>query len=226
MKDIIEFLTLLRDNNNRDWFTANKDLYKATEKEFNTFIEKLIEGISRFDPTIKNLHAKDCTFRIYRDVRFSPNKEPYKAHMAAYICPKGKKSGLAGYYFHVEAPESDYIGGHLLAIGVHMPEPKALQSIREEILDHGDTFDKAIKKAKGFELDDSMKLKKAPKGFPEDSKYSEYMKLKSFSLCKFVSDDFLTDKNLLENCLSEFKKGLDFNNMLNRAINFAYDESI
>lgn len=224
MKNIIDFLTQLKENNNRDWFTANKDLYKQVEKEFNVFVEKLIEGLSQFDPAVKRLTAKDCTFRIYRDVRFSPNKEPYKTHMAAYICPNGKKSGLAGYYFHVEAPGSQFIGGHLLATGIHMPEPKVLQSIREEILDHGDTFEKAIKKAKGFEIDESLKLKKVPKDFPQDYKYGEYLKLKSFTLGKVVSDEFLFSENLLENCLVEYKKSLDFNNILNRAANFAFDE--
>lgn len=224
MKNSIDFLSLLKENNNRDWFTANKDLYKEAEKEFAAFTEKLIEGISQFDPSVKRLTAKDCTFRIYRDVRFSPNKEPYKTHMAAYICPNGKKSGLAGYYFHVEAPGSEYIGGHLLATGIHMPEPKVLQSIREEILDHGDAFEKAIKKAKGFEVDESLKLKKVPKDFPQDYKYAEYLKLKSFTLGKIVSDEFIQSENLLENCIAEYKKGLDFNNILNRAANFAFDE--
>lgn len=224
MKNIIEFLSELKENNNRDWFTANKAAYKEVEKEFNQFAEKLIEGISQFDPSVKNLNAKDCTFRIYRDVRFSPNKDPYKTHMAAYVCPNGKKSGLAGYYFHVEAPGSDYIGGHILATGIHSPEPKVLQSIREEILDNGDAFVKAIKKAKGFELDESLKLKKVPKDFPQDYKYADYLKLKNYSLMKSLSDDFLMSDNLLENCLSEFKKSLDFNHMLNRAANFAFDE--
>lgn len=224
MKNIIEFLTRLKENNNRDWFTANKDAYKKAEKEFAEFTEKLIEGIFKFDPAINNLHAKDCTFRIYRDVRFSPNKEPYKTHMAAYICPKGKKSGLAGYYFHVEAPGSKFIDGHFLATGIHMPDPKVLQSIREDILDHGDSFDKAVKKAKGFELDQDLKLKKVPKDFPQDYKYGEYLKLKSYTLGKLVSDEFILSDNLLENCLSEYKKGLDFNNILNRAANFAFEE--
>lgn len=224
MKNCIDFLIQLRDNNNRDWFTANKELYKETEKEFNVFTEKLIEGISQFDSSVKYLHAKDCTFRIYRDVRFSPNKEPYKTHMAAYICPKGKKSGLAGYYFHLEAPGSDYIGSHLLATGIHMPEPKVLQSIREEILDHGDVFEKAIKKATGFKIDESLKLKKIPKGFPLDYEYGEYLKLKNYSLGKVLSDEFVLSEKLLENCITEFKKSLDFNQILNRAANFVFDE--
>lgn len=224
MKNIIDFLTQLKENNNRDWFAANKELYKESEKEFNAFTEKLIEGISQFDTAVKNLQPKDCTFRIYRDVRFSPNKEPYKTHMAAYICPNGKKSGLAGYYFHVEAPGSDFIGSHFLATGIHMPEPKVVQSIREEILDHGDAFEKAIKKAKGFEVDQSLKLKNIPKGFPLDYKYGEYLKLKNYTLGKAVSNEFILSENLLENCITEFKKSLDFNHILNRAANFAFEE--
>ena len=100
MKDMIEFLRELKMNNNREWFCKNKHRYQEVQGRFNEFTERLIHGIASFDPTIANLGVKDCTYRIYRDVRFSEDKSPYKTHLGAVICRGGKKSGFAGYYFH------------------------------------------------------------------------------------------------------------------------------
>ncbi|MDD2611849.1 MAG: DUF2461 domain-containing protein, partial [Bacteroidales bacterium] len=102
MKTILSFLNQISDNNNKSWFDAHKSEYVAANETFNSFIEKLIVGIASFDPSIKGITVKDCTYRFYRDIRFSTNKMPYKTHFGAYICPYGKKSGYAGYYFHIE----------------------------------------------------------------------------------------------------------------------------
>ncbi len=227
MKNILDFLSELRLNNNKEWFDANKSRYKAMQEEFNAFTEKLIESISTFDKSITGLTVKDCTYRIYRDIRFSPNKDPYKTHMGAYICPKGKKSGYAGYYFHIEPQDANYIGGNLLATGVHCPEPKVIQSIREEIFDNGQGFDKSIEKAKrlGFALDESTKLKNVPKEFPKDYIFGEYLKLKEFSLMQFFPAEILLDeKQLLDFTITRFKGCADFNHILNRAVDYAYEE--
>ena len=98
MKEIIDFLARLEKNNNREWFQAHKSEYLSVQEEFNIFTEKLIAGIAEFDNTINGLTAKDCTYRIYRDTRFSPDKRPYKCHLGAFVCPQGKKSGFSGYY--------------------------------------------------------------------------------------------------------------------------------
>ena len=81
-----------------------------------------------FSSSVKGLKVKDCTYRIYRDVRFSKDKSPYKTHMGCYICRGGKKSGYSGYYFHVATEQSDvYPSGHMLAVGDYCMEPKALK---------------------------------------------------------------------------------------------------
>ncbi len=91
MKAIVTFLRELQANNNREWFLANKERYAALQAHFNHFVDDLIHEISRFDSSVTGLTAKDCTYRIYRDVRFSADKSPYKTHMGAFICPGGKK---------------------------------------------------------------------------------------------------------------------------------------
>lgn len=214
MKQVLDFLRDLRAHNDREWFEANKDRYKTIQADFDLFTQQLIDGIVAFDATVKGVTVKDCTYRIYRDVRFSPNKEPYKTHIGAYVCAKGKKSGYAGYYLHLEPDAS------ILAVGLYAPEPRVVTSVRDEILDHGAQFVSAMQQATGFELDQSRKLQRIPKGYPQDSPYAEYLKLKDFTLMK----PLVVGEHLLETCLSEFKTTRDFNALLNRAVQFAHEE--
>lgn len=214
MEAIISFLEELKANNNREWFEQNKPKYKAAQAQFNNFVEQLINGIALFDSSIENIEVKNCIYRIYRDVRFSQNKEPYKTHIGAYIAAGGKKAGTAGYYFHLEPNNS------LLGVGLYMPEPKILASIRDEIMDNGKQIIKSIEKTNGFILDQTNKLQRAPKGYPQDSEYIEYLKLKDFSLLKpIVSFD-----NLLEKTLTDFKSCYELNSILNRAVKYAKEE--
>ena len=152
MEDIIRFLEQLRRHNNREWFEANKLWYRDVKARFDGLVARLIDAIAAFDPSVAGLAVKDCTYRIYRDTRFSPNKEPYKTHFGAYFCSRGKKSGYAGYYFHVEPQGDGLIGGHLLSAGLYMPEPNVLKSVRDEIFDNGERFAAAVRGASGFSL--------------------------------------------------------------------------
>lgn len=223
MKNVLHFLTDIRENNNREWLEAHRSEYEAATAEFTAFIEKLIQGISQFDPTVAGLKPKDCMFRFYRDIRFSPNKMPYKTHFGAYICQQGRKSPFSGYYFHVEPKGSGYLDGHLLAAGLYNPEPIVLKSVREEIEMNGASFEKALKEAKGFVLEDDQALKKVPKGFPADSPWADYLKLKNPCLMKHFDDEFLLSDDLLEKTLEAFRPTLSINNWLNKAVEYALD---
>ena len=131
MKQVIDFLTQLERNNNREWFNAHKEEYRAAQQRFDKLAEQVIIGISTFDQSVAGLTAKDCTYRIYRDTRFSADKSPYKCHMGAFICPEGKKSGYAGYYLQVGPHEDGYPCGNMLAAGHYTFEPQVLRIIRE-----------------------------------------------------------------------------------------------
>ncbi len=223
MQVVLDFLNNLQNNNNREWFEANRTNYLNAKNTFEAFVEKLISGISEFDTSIRNISVSDCTYRIYRDIRFSGDKTPYKTHMGAFISPYGKKGGYSGYYFHIEAHNADYIGGNILSAGIYRPEPKVLKSIREEIMLNGSNFHKAVlSSGSDFVLDNSGKLKKVPLGFPTDYEYSDYFRYKNYFLTQYVSDEFVMNDKLLENTLREFKKTLPFNNLLNKAIAYAY----
>ena len=132
--DIPGFLGELRKNNNREWFQANRKWYEQCRSEFEFFVTLLINEIGKFDRSIGALKASDCLFRIYRDIRFSPDKTPYKTNFGAYIAKGGRKSEFAGYYFHIEP------GNCMLAGGIYMPSKEILKAIREEIYHNTEDF--------------------------------------------------------------------------------------
>ena len=225
MNDIITFLQELQQNNNREWFMANKARYTALQTRFNAFFDELIGEISRFDDSVAGLTAKDCTYRIYRDVRFSADKSPYKIHMGAFICPGGKKSGYSGYYFHLGIGGEGYPYGHMLATGDYCHDPKALQIIREDIAGGEGDFDTIVRSvAPTFTLDCEGALKRNPKGFEHETEYAEYLRLKAFCLVHSPSTDFMCAPNLAHRTAELFRHTRPFLHYLNRAIQYSKQE--
>jgi uncharacterized protein (TIGR02453 family) len=123
----LKFLADLGRNNNKPWFDEHRAQYEAARIDFQNFITLLIADLQRTDPGIGGLTARDCLFRINRDVRFSNDKSPYKPNMGASIKSGGRKSPFAGYYFHLE-PGKSFVGG-----GLWMPDAEALKKVRQEI---------------------------------------------------------------------------------------------
>jgi uncharacterized protein (TIGR02453 family) len=228
MKQILDFLNDLRANNNREWFAANKARYREAEAIFNAFAERLMSLVAGFDPLTRGLTLKETTYRIYRDTRFSHDKTPYKTHFGLYICPGGKKSGNAGYYFHIEPTGGGLIGNHLLDAGIYMPEPAVLKSVRDEIFDNGPAVKAAIERArreKGWELDRSNSLKRTPTGYPTATEWDDYLKLKDFHLSKPLDDAYLLAPDLAERAAADFEATYDFMTLMQRSAQFAHEES-
>lgn len=227
MQEILHFLDAVRHNNNREWFSANKNTYKHVLGKFNTITEQLIAGISSFDADIKGLTVSDCTYRIYRDTRFSHDKQPYKTHMGAYISRLGKKAPFAGYYLHLEPRATDseggFLGGSLLACGLYCPEPKVLRSLRDDIFALGGKYQAALSEATGFKLDTRNSLKRTPKGFPADSEWDEWLKLKEFTAMKPIDDKTLLKPNFMDLCIEEFAGVKPINDLLNRSVEYALE---
>ena len=232
MKQVYDFLSCLQENNNREWFNSHKDEYKQVQAYFNSFVESLIYEISLWDKDIcdSNLQIKDCTYRIYKDLRFSKDKLPYKTHMGAYICKGGKKSEYSGYYFHIEPKgegEHSYLGGNLLACGLYCPSAQIIRSVRDEVYVNGSSFLNAMSAGaqRGFVLDNSSALKKVPKGF-EDVRlqWADLLKQKDYCLVKNVTKEYVLGENLLERVVEDFKCTYEFNRILNLAVDFALEE--
>jgi uncharacterized protein (TIGR02453 family) len=176
-KSTIDFLKDLKDNNNRDWFTANKKRYEAASKDFKVFVEKLLAGIASFDGSMKMATAKDCIFRINRDVRFSADKSPYKTAFGANMAPGGRKDTTSGYYLHLE-PGKSFIAG-----GCYMPPSDLVEKIRKEIAWNYNDFKKILENKefkKVYGQLEGEKLKRPPKGFDPDHPAIEILKHKSF----------------------------------------------
>ncbi len=208
MDQVLNFLTELSENNCREWFNDHKGEYFDAKSRFEDFVNEIIKGIYSFDKSIGIQEAKGCCYRIYRDTRFSNDKTPYKTWMSAYICPSGKKSGNPGYYIHLEAPETNYVGGNILAAGIHLPDTKVQRVIREGIYNNGEEFVQALKRGekRGFILPLELSLKKVPPPFPKDSHFSEYLKLKDFCLEKRILDKKISVEGVVE----DFKESKDF----------------
>lgn len=222
MRQVLRFLHSLSLHNDKAWFDAHKPDYLKAKEAIEVLAVKLIEGIRSFDDTIGPLTAADCTYRIYRDVRFSKDKSPYKTHMGVFITRCGKKSGYSGYYFHI-----DGTGDHLLAIGDYLTEPRVLKTLREDIEMGGGDFRRILAGlAPGLVLDTEGALKKVPKGFPADSPDAEFFKLKNFCLLKSLDKDFILSPNLVDSVLDIFRTGKPFLDYINRAIDYCREESL
>lgn len=225
MKQVIAFLRELHDNNNREWFDAHRAEWKRVKMRFAGFTEQLIDGISAFNPSVRGLRVQDCTYRIARDTRFSPDKTPYKEYIGAYIAPGGKKSGYAGYYFHVEPDTGEgSTYGHMLAVGLYCPEPVVLRSVRDEIFDNGAEVERTIREADAFTLCRDNTLRRTPKGYPSGSAYDELLRLRELLLERRLTERELLDDGLLERTLEAFRQTQPFVALLNRAVQFAYEE--
>ena len=225
MKDIIDFLNDLQHNNNREWFMANKARYVAAAERFNAIVDELIQEIACYDSTVAGLKAKDCTYRIYRDVRFSADKSPYKTHMGAFICRGGKKSGYSGYYFHIGTGGEGYPYAHMLAAGDYCFDPKVLQVLREDIVGGGGDFHDIVKAASPtFELDREGALKRNPKGFEREELYTDYLRLKAFCLVHTPSNDFVCTDGMPQRAAAIFQLAQPFLNYVNRAIEYVKSE--
>lgn len=217
-RSTLKFLKDLKANNNRPWFMENKPRYEEAKLEFEGFIDTLITKIAKFDDGVGHLDAKDCVFRIYRDVRFSKDKSPYKTHFGAHITPASRKTDIhsrAGYYIHLGHGES------MLAGGAYRPEGSWLKAIRASI----DRDPKPLKKilnSKSFKTHfgemEGEQLKKAPKDYPADHPEIELLRYKSFLAVHQLKDKDVAAKDFLAHCTKVFKALRPFDDFLNQAV--------
>lgn len=222
MDTILEFLRQLEANNNKPWFDAHKGEYQEARAHFNAIVEKLIEGIIAFDPSVQGVGIKECTYRIHKDMRFSKDGPPYKTHFGAFIARGGKKSGYSGYYFHIGTGSGEeYPCRSFLAVGNYCMEPKVLKIVREDIELGGGDFDRIIKGLHpSLSLDQDQKLKRAPLGFDAEGPYIDYIKLKNFCLSGVYNDSDLD----VDEILKVFKSAKPFLDYINRAIEYVREE--
>lgn len=223
MREVLAFLNELALHNERPWFLAHKNEYQSAVERFNDLTARVIEGIRSFDDTIGPLTPKDCTYRIYRDIRFSKDKTPYKTHMGCYINRGGKKSGFSGYYFHVGAKGT----GNMVAAGDICCTPEVLKILREDIQLGGGDFRQVLSLADPrLVIDETDSLKRVPAPFPADSPDTRYFKLKYFCLYYEPDNRFVTSKDYAKRLLDIFQSTKPFLDYVNRAVEYVQEEML
>jgi len=216
-KSTIKFLKDLGLNNNREWFNEHKSTYELAKKDFENFIEELITRVVKVDPTLQGITVKESVFRIYRDVRFSKDKLPYKTNFSAQFKAGGKKSPNAGYYLQVD-PYSDW--GSFIAGGYWMPDAPLLKLLRQEVEYNTADFKKIINATsfkKWFGELENHQLKNAPKGVDPNHPDINLLKYTSYVATHQLKTSEFTSEEILKTCVDgvkELKPLIDFLNQV------------
>ena len=222
MKTVLQFLENLNQNNNRDWFQYHKAEFLQAQSRFQELATEVLQQMQEFDEDLQGLTIKDCTYRIYRDVRFSADKRPYKTHFGCVMSKGGRKSGYMGYYFQVGVEEE---WPNLVAVGHYQCLPQVVQVVREDIENGGEDFKHIINQVDSrLKLDDSIALKRVPKGFLPDSPNADYLRLKNYCLVYSLPHDQLFTPYWQQELLTMFKSAKPFVDYINRAIEYVQEE--
>jgi uncharacterized protein (TIGR02453 family) len=177
---LLQFLKELSENNNRPWFLHNKPHYDILREEFTELVAAVGAKVREFDPTIGAFDPAKSVFRIYRDVRFSKDKVPYKTHMGAVIGLRNMSDkSRPVHYFHI-----DHEGTLLIAAGIYMPPPPVLKKIRDYVVAKPKAFEKVLadpgfKKTFG-DLADEDRMSRLPKGYAADVPHPDYVRNRNF----------------------------------------------
>ncbi len=213
----LTFLKSLKKNNNKPWFDKNRDKYLAAQQNFEDFVTELLTKMGNIDDDLKELKPRDCIFRIYRDVRFSKDKTPYKLSRSALFAKGGRKSIYAGYYIQIQPGGNSHVGG-----GLWHPYPADLAKIRQEI-DYCLPEFKSILDEKSFkkyygELEKDEMLINVPKGYDKENPAAEFLKLKNIIASRSFSDEEVLSSGMLNETIKTFKALTPLIQFINRAL--------
>lgn len=216
-KKILTYLTELEAHNNREWFHENKKQYQEAQQEFYSLIQQLILRIGEHDPDILLNNAKDLTFKLMRDTRFSHDKSPYNPTFRAHISSAGKLPIPVGYYLFIRPGNRSYLGGGLFASMFK----DATKMVRDYIVQYGDELETIIHHydfSENFTIKGEA-LKNVPKGYDATHPQAEFLKNKSWYIEFPISDDQIEDaESFLDNASDIFLKMRPFNQYLNQAL--------
>jgi uncharacterized protein (TIGR02453 family) len=213
---VLDFLSRLAENNNKEWMDAHRSDYQQARKHFKALTSRVLDGLKERDESLLHVRPEDCMFRINRDVRFSADKVPYKNWMSAAIAEGGRHAPLAHYYFHLQPGNESIVAG-----GMYLPPPDQLRKIRQEV-DYNAADLKKIVDEPGFQKTfgpiQGEKLQRAPKGFPADHPNLELLKLKSFLAMRTFKDEEVRSQDFPDKLLNAFTSVQPFVEYLNVAV--------
>lgn len=214
----LQFLEDLKANNNRDWFQDQKKRYEIFKKDYHQLVSDFLDVMKPLDPSLELLEVKNCTFRINRDIRFSKDKSPYKAHLGIWMSAGAKGANRSGYYVHIEK------GGSFIAGGFYSPEAEELKKVRKEIAFFYDDLeeilnDKNFKKEFGsLDRTETNSLKNAPKDYEKDHPAIEHLKLKSYTASQKFDIKEVSQKDFVSKMSKKLIALKPLNDFINRAL--------
>ncbi|MEY1638561.1 DUF2461 domain-containing protein [Tenuifilum osseticum] len=214
-KETVNFLVNLSNNNNREWFQVNRNYYEQAQTDFQRLVFTLIAGISHFDKSIGALEPRDCIFRIYRDVRFSANKNPYKENFGAFIAPGGRKSSGCGYYIHIQP------GGSFASGGLYMAPAPVMKAVRTAMVENRSEFLSVVNNPKfksTFTWEGVEQAKRTPAGFEFDPELDLFLRLKHITPSRDFTDDELFHPDFDLRAIEVFETLSPLVKFLNQAI--------
>ncbi len=214
---MLEYLSMLSANNNREWYHEHKKENKEAAGQFEQLVQELIYGIGTFDESVLHNNPQELTFKLVRDTRFSHDKSPYNPSFRAHIGAKGKLPVPVGYYIMIKPDGGSFLGGGLFADMFS----NATAMVRKYIAAHPDEWNEVISAAefgKYFTVKGTA-LKNVPAGFDKEHPQAEYLKYKSWYLEYRLTDEEVCDgEGFLRKSLEVFKAMKPFNDYLNRAL--------
>ncbi|NLO68566.1 MAG: DUF2461 domain-containing protein [Bacteroidales bacterium] len=215
MRRILNFLSELEQNNNRDWFEQNRVVYEEARSLFEGFIAEVLSSLSRIDSRLRALTPKQVIFRIYRDTRFAHDKTPYKNNFGAHLSRGGRNTGEPGYYFHLQPGEG------FLSAGIYRPDSNWLKAIRKEIYLFPEDYLGIVEQPefkKRFTIFSEERLSRPPVGFPADFQLIEVLKNKHFCPTLVYPENWLDEPNLVDRVIEQYALMKPFNDFLYRSV--------
>lgn len=209
---MLDFLSSLKENNNRDWFTEHKAEYESVRSECFNEIDILIDKIACFDSQLAGLSAKDSVFRIYRDIRFSADKTPYKTHFGIVLGRGGRKCKEAAAYLHIEPDDCALYGG------IWFPEPQTLACLRRDIYENIDEFLEILENTsfkKRFPVLTGDSLKRVPRGYPTNDPHADILRLKEYLVVEHLADGLFRKKGWQDRIAEDIEVMKPLNDFLN-----------
>ena len=211
INDVLAFLRQLAINNDRNWFKAHKQQFDSLRGAWEQDMERLISLIADYFPDVRGLTVKDCVYRIYRDIRFSHDKSPYKTYFSGVIGKGGRHTIQSGYYVHIGVEEM------MLCGGIWWPEKQILEQLRRLIDAEPEEFLAIVESpaiASQYQWM-SQSLKTVPKGFPKDHPLARYLKMKEYLLVKHVDESYFNCHDWVERVASDLQPLKPLHDFLN-----------
>jgi uncharacterized protein (TIGR02453 family) len=214
--ELLQFLTRLKRNNNRNWFLVHQHEYEAWVRQpALRFIADFAAPLYEITPHLvaDARPSRGSLFRIYRDTRFSYDKRPYKTHVAMRFSHRGKDVHSPGFYLHLEP------GGCFAACGLWRPEPLTLLKVRAAIASRPEEW-RLVRKLLNW--DDAGKLSRPPRGFPCDHEFVEDLKLRDIGTAVDFTDKQICSPRYMSMFVAACRKMLPIAAFLSRAVGLKF----